>query len=316
MGGLDSIIRTLTEVTEKYKVKKHDIRNEEKKPEEIGEEEIVVTMDNFYRCSLSFESENVGPWLREENMDVGGGTISIADIDKIRDFPNAKNVIISGLHQDTFEYFIKTYGKQFKAIFFHKNKLVNDWSLLGTLPDLEFVHWRFNQRIDVFWDMSQNTSLQGICIEGFPKLKSIAGIETVPNLKYFDIGDGFWPSNEIESLSPLQNTSVEYIGFGCKTLLDKDFSFIKNMEQLRKLELSPSMLTVEQYAWLQANCPWLDKSVLGPVRIDDGCVYTYGRGKRNFKLEGNEKRLKKVEEEFRRLVEKMKGANYPSIDEP
>ena len=70
------------------------------------------------------------------------------------------------------------------------------------------------------------------------------------------------------------------------------------------------------YAWLQANCSWLDKSVLGPVRIDDGYVYTYGRGKRNFKLEGNEKRLKKVEEEFRRFVEKMKGATYPIIDEP
>ena len=254
MGNFDLIKKALTEAAEKYKAKKHGIRSEETLKEKV-EEEIVVTMDNLHRCSLSFESENIGPWLREENMDVGGGTISIIDIDKIRDFPNAKNVIISGLHQDTFEYFIKTYGKQFKAIFFHKNKLVNDWSLLGTLPDLEFVHWRFNQRIDAFWDMSQNTSLQGVCIEGFSKLKSISGIETAPYLKYFDIDDGFWPSNEIESLLPLQNTSVEYIGFGCKTLLDKDFSFVKDMKQLRKLELSTNLLTAEQYAWLQANCP-------------------------------------------------------------
>ena len=315
MGTLDLIIRTLTEATEKYKVKKLGIRSEEKTMEK-DEEEIVVTVDNLRRCSLSFESENVGPWLREENMDVGGGKISIADIDKICDFPNAKNVIISGLHQDTFEYFIKTYGKQFKAIFFHKNKLVNDWSLLGTLPDLEFVHWRFNQRIDAFWDMSQNTSLQGVCIEGFSKLKSISGIETAPSLKYFEIDDGFWPSNEIESLLPLQSTSVEYIGFGCKTLLDKDFSFVKDMKQLRKLELSLNLLTVEQYAWLQANCPWLDKSVLGPVRIFDEYVYPYGRGKRGFQLQGNEKRLRKVEEAFGMLVAQMKDAPYPLSNEP
>ena len=315
MGNFDLIKKALTEATEKYKAKKHGIRSEETLKEKV-EEEIVVTMDNLRRCSLSFESENVGPWLREENMDVGGGKISITDIDKIRDFPNAKNVIISGLHQDTFEYFIKTYGKQFKAIFFHKNKRVNDWSLLGTLPDLEFIHWFFNQRIDAFWDMSQNTSLQGVCIDGFSKLKSISGIETAPSLKYFEIDDGFWPSNEIESLLPLQSTSVEYIGFGCKTLLDKDFSFVKDMKQLRKLELSLNLLTAEQYAWLQANCPWLDKSVLGPVRIFDEYVYPYGRGKRSFQLQGNEKRLRKVEDVFGRLVAQMKDVPYPLSDEP
>ena len=164
--------------------------------------------------------------------------------------------------------------------------------------------------------MSQNTSLQGICIEGFSKLKSISGIETAPNLKYFDIDDGFWPSNEIESLSPLQNTTVEYIGFGCKTLIDKDFSFVKGMKQLRKLELSTNLLMVEQYAWLQANCPWLDKSVLGPVYIFDEYVYPYGRGKRSFQLQGNEKRLRKVEDAFGKMVAQMKDAPYPLSDEP
>lgn len=315
MGDFDLIKKTLVETTKKHEDKIQGIRSEGKSKEET-EKETVITMDNFHRCTLSFTSENVGPWLREENMDVGGGIISIADIDKIRDFPNAKNVVISGLHQDTFEYFIKTYGKQFRAIFFHKNKLVSDWSLLSTLPGLEFIHWFFNQKIEKFWDMTQNTALQGISIDAFSRLKDISGVEKAPNLRYFDIGDGFWPSNEIKSLSPLKNTSVEYIGFGCKTLLDKDFSFAKDVKQLRKLELSTNLLTVEQYAWIQANCPWLDKSVLGPVYIVDEYVYVYGRGKRSFKLQGNEKRLEKVEESFRRLVAQMKDAPYPIFNEP
>lgn len=78
-------------------------------------------------------------WLHQENMDIGGGKISFADIDRMKDYPNEEVVIISGLRQDTFEYFIKTYGKQLKAIRFFKNKFVEDLSLLGTLPQLEYV---------------------------------------------------------------------------------------------------------------------------------------------------------------------------------
>lgn len=59
-------------------------------------------------------------WLHEKDMDIGGGKISIDDIDKLKSYPNIDFVTISGLRQDTFEYFIKTYGNQFKAIRFLK----------------------------------------------------------------------------------------------------------------------------------------------------------------------------------------------------
>lgn len=55
-------------------------------------------------------------WLRQENMDVGGGKITLADIDRLKDYPDIEAVTISGLRQDAFEYFIKTYGKQFKIM--------------------------------------------------------------------------------------------------------------------------------------------------------------------------------------------------------
>lgn len=63
-------------------------------------------------------------WLREEKMDIGGGKIRIEDIDRLKDYPNTDVVTISGLHQATFEYFIKTYGRQFKAIRFLKISLL------------------------------------------------------------------------------------------------------------------------------------------------------------------------------------------------
>ena len=37
-------------------------------------------------------------WLREEKMDIGGGTISIEDIDKLKDYPDTDVVTISGLN--------------------------------------------------------------------------------------------------------------------------------------------------------------------------------------------------------------------------
>lgn len=318
MGNLDLIKKTLTEATEKYKAKKLGAAIEQK-PKAQLDDELVVTVDNFSKCTRTYGMGRIEPWLHRENMDVGGGVISIADIDRIRDFPNAKNVAISGLHQDTFEYFIKTYGNRFKSIFFFKNKLVSDWSLLGTLPDLEFVYWFFNQRIEKFWDMSRNTALQGICIEDFSRLKDISGIEKAPNLRYFEIGDAVWATSEIESLAPLKETAVEHLIFAGKTVTDKDLSFIKDMTSLRNLDLNINLLTVEQFAWLEANCPALKEGAVGPVLIrkydSETMVYPYGRGKRRFALEGNEKRLKKVEDDFWRLVSRMKNMPYPLSDE-
>ena len=319
MGNFDLIVKTLAEATEKYKSKMQGL-SIKRKVKESPEDEIVVTVENFRNYTRTYGLGKVEPWLHGENMDIGGGVISVADIDRIRDFPNAKYVAVSGLHQDTFEYFIKTYGKQFKAIFFFKNKLVQDWSLLGTLPDLEFVYWFFNQRIDKFWDMSQNTALQGISIEDFSRLKDISGIEKAPNLKYFDIGDAVWLTTEIESLSPLRNTGVEHLMFSGKKVVDKDFSFVKDMKNLRILDLSTNLLTVEQFAWIEANCPSLEDGMVGPIQIqehdDEIVVYPYGRGKRSFNLQGNEKRLKKVEDAFWSLVDKMKDAPYPILNEP
>ena len=145
-----------------------------------------VTIDTFedFRDNYS----RFHPWLREEHADVSGGTISIADIDRIKDYPDAEVVTISGLHQDTFEYFIKTYGHQFKAIRFHKNKLVSDWSLLGELPNLEFVHWFFNQRITSFWDMSKNVSLKAVSIDDFSRITGFEMIDTAPALEFLSIG--------------------------------------------------------------------------------------------------------------------------------
>lgn len=53
-------------------------------------------------------------YLQLIQRDISGGAISKEDIDSIRQFPNVTEISISGLTQDTFEYFIENYGNQLR----------------------------------------------------------------------------------------------------------------------------------------------------------------------------------------------------------
>ena len=91
------------------------------------------------------------------------------------------------------------------------------------------------------------------------------------------------------------------------------------MPQLQVFDFPSNLLTTEQFAWIVANRPDLKGWSLAPASIrteyegsaEKKRVIVTGKGKRDFDLEGNEKRLEKIEREFRALVEKYKGMPYP-----
>lgn len=72
----------------------------------------ALTFDNF--CSKNFYQV----FLCGKAADIGGGTITKKELDIIKRHPEWERISIAGLHQDTFEYFVQTYGRQFKAIYF------------------------------------------------------------------------------------------------------------------------------------------------------------------------------------------------------
>lgn len=259
-------------------------------------------------------------WLRGE-MDVGGGKITIPEIDQLKSYPNAEVVTISGLQQYTFEYFIKTYGKQLKAIRFFKNKFVEDLSLLGTLPQLEYVYFYANQKAAALWDMTENTSLTGLCIEDFSRLTSIKGIETAPVLKEFDIGNAIWATMELKSLMLLANTKIERLGFSGRKILDNDLSFLEQLPNLKTFDFNINMFTTEQVAWIVANLPQVEGYALKPkydcMLLDSNenmveVPYTkiVGKRKPTLKVEGNEKKIQKYIDSFEKLKTKYKGVPY------
>ena len=262
-------------------------------------------------------------WLREEHMDIGGGRISTADIDVLASHPETEVVRISGLHQDTFEYFIKNYGQQLKAIEFFKNKLVEDWSLLGTLPQLEYVYWFVNQRIDRLWDMTENTALKGLCISDFSRLHSIEGIQTAPALRYFVFKDAVWNKSELDSFMPLAHTGVTHLCFGAKKIRDGSLAFLEEMPQLKVFDFSLNQFTTEQVAWAVANFPELQGFALCAKLDDPICsawsdgewvttpgAYITGKRKPTLTYEKDAVRIQKYVDQFEALKEKYRGVSY------
>lgn len=258
-------------------------------------------------------------WLREEKMDISGGKITVEDIDKLKDYSNIDVVTISGLRQDTFEYFIKTYGCQLKAIRFFKNKHIKDWSLLGTLPQLEYLDFFANQHISSLWDMHYNSSLSGLCIQDFTQLTSIEGIKTAPALKEFVIGNAIWDKMTLESLMPLANTNIERFMFCGKSILENDYSFLADMSSLKQFDFPTNMLTTEQVAWIAANFPELQGFALSAKRdctlLDSELknvpgVLIVGKRKPSLVIAGNEKRIEKYVQNFEVLKKKYLGIPY------
>lgn len=252
--------------------------------------------------------------IKAADADVSGGKIDIEEIDRVADHPEAKSVCIFGLRQDTFEYFIRTYGRQFRYIRFFKNKSVEDWSLLGTLPELEGLYWFHNQKITKLWDMSKNYALKAVELSDFTKLHDLSGIEKAPALEWFGFGDAVWSTSEIESLRPFLNTGIRRISFSGKTIRDMDISFIPQMKSLEVFDFPTNLFTMEEVAELVGKRPDLEGYSLKPYietklfneetrKADKPGVVLVGKRKPVLAVEGNEKRIASHVSKFNKIVE-------------
>ncbi len=290
------------------------------------------TFDSFVDGSYDYDiSKSIHTGLRiyNENADIGGGKTTIADIDVLRNDSNIDTVSISGLNQQTFEYFISTYGNQLRAIRFFKNKAVDDLSLLGTLPQLEYVYFFHNQKTTKLWDMSNNVSLIGLCIEDFSRLYSIQGIETAPSLKEFSIGNAIWSTTIIESFNPLKNTMIEKLSFTGKAISDNDLSFLSHMPRLKEFNFATNLFTTEQVAWIVSNFPHLNGFALkarhdcmlcdrklydtSGIISDVPSTIIVGKRKPALNITGNEAKIAKYESKFEELKKQYKGKNYRDL---
>lgn len=277
-----------------------------------------IHLESFEKLVKQEYSYDTELSISAADSDTAGAVRYTHEIDKLADHPEVRAVRIFGLDQDTFEYFISRYGKQLHYIHFFRNKSVEDWSLLGTLPDLKCVNWYCNQKISKLWDMSGNYSLKALNISDFSKLHSIEGIGKAPALEWFEFGDTIWSTSEIDSLKPLENTGIRRINVSVKKIGDMDISCLKNMKRLEVFDCPANLFTTEEIAGLVAECPHLEGYALKPYitfmgyseesrKSDVPSVIITGKRKPAFPIEGNEKRLEKYVSQFNSLVEKYRS---------
>ena len=115
-----------------------------------------------YYLRLNSKSADKNTYLSLIQRNISGGRIKRQDIDIIQEFPNITEISISGLTQDTFNYFIENYGHQFKAILFWKCPLVGNLKLLESLDHVEYIVYFWNQRAEGLWDFSKTKALKGL----------------------------------------------------------------------------------------------------------------------------------------------------------
>lgn len=285
-----------------------------------------ITLKNFPRfIDGSFDCVAVGGChcltLGPKQGHGNRGRTTEWDIEELRRYPYIHTVVVTGLQQQTFDFFIRKYGPQLRAIRFLKCEQVEDWSLLGTLSGLEFVVWHGNDYITSLWDMSGNRALQGLAFSGFSALRDVSGIERAPALKYLHIGDAVNPSVTVKSLAPLAETGIRNVVFMGKAVEDDDVSFVSAMPRLETFDFPTHLFTTEQVAWMVANRPDLRGLALADLLPTTKCVYgtdvpavqIVGKRKPLLVRAGNEARIETYRRQFAELVDRYRDVPWHEI---
>jgi hypothetical protein len=266
----------------------------------------IVETEEFERLCHSKDDYT---WVEQENNDVTGGTITFKEIDNISEFEHFDKVMISGLKQDSFEYFVQTQGHKFQAIMFWKNKLVEDWSILSTLKDVKFIGYFHNQRVTQIWDMTNNDKLEGLYISDFTSLHSLDGLQKAPRLERIHFGDAVWPTSVLNNLKGLENSHLKEFNYSGKVIKEDDISIYTKMPNLEILNFPTNLYTTEQLAWLTAKLPKVQGYALRPyIKFDDNTdkdVLICGKRKPFLSSKKDELRIQKYEENFQQLVKQF-----------
>ncbi|QCO42524.1 internalin [Leptospira interrogans] len=269
-----------------------------------------------YYWEKEYQNDDTFLYLIED--DITGGKILKERIDTIKSNPQANTIQISGLRQDTFNYFVENYASQFEAIYFWKCPLVEDLSALSKLENIQYILFYWNQRAVRLWDMSKNSSLKGIAIDDFSRMHNLTDFVSSKTIEEIHFGNLVWTKFTVESLSPLVYCKkLKFLDFNLKKLKDNDISYLEKITELKSLHFDPNLFTTEQIAWLRAARPDIESSSLEPFRklknpiVDNRektlDVIVNGKGKPSLNSDIDKVKLEKYISTFNALVEKYRG---------
>ncbi len=219
---------------------------------------------------------------------------------------------ICEMNQQSLEYFVQHYGKSYRYLSFFKCQLIQDFSPLEELGNLEEVSLNWNIRADKLWDFGKNNSLRTISIIDAKKLtlnpellKTSNVMETV-----FFSGSIFnnYPMESLDSFAGM--SSLKHLQLNNIRLSDKRLDALRSLPSLEQFDFDAGMLTTEEIAWIVAKYPNLSGKCLCAYNKEDALlndVRVCGARKPGLDLPQHQKRLDKYIAQFNALVEKYKN---------
>jgi hypothetical protein len=245
---------------------------------------------------------------------ITGGKISAAAFAQIDERPEATALTISGLDQKTFELLVQRYGQRFLGLHLWKCPRIADFAPLEDLPNLTHFACYWNQRSTRLWSFARTPRLAGLSFRDFRRLAQLTDLCAAKSLRELEFGDAEFKKARFESLAPLASLQqLETLDFDALAIEDGRVQPLAKLSQLRSLELSLTLFTTRQMAWLRARLPDSVKSQslvalwnLEGDSLGEGSrrrdVLLVGRGGRSLSSARDGARIQKHQQDFSAMV--------------
>jgi hypothetical protein len=226
-----------------------------------------MTLEELCRHDRTSRPWRVDIFQRE----IGGGKVTIAELDRIEQHPEATALAISGLDQATFETLIGRHGTRFEGLHFWKCPRIADLTPLESLPNLTHVAFYWNQRAERLWNFAKTPRLQGLQFDDFTRLHDLSELEAASGLDELRFGNMIWRTATFASLDPLRHLAgLRSLSFEAKRIDDGRAQPLGQLQRLESLWFPSNQFTTEQVAWLRARLPeTLRSQSLEPIRTLD-----------------------------------------------
>lgn len=225
---------------------------------------------------------------------------------------NTEMLEITGMNQQSLEYFVTHYGKSYRFLSFFKCQLIQDFSPLEDLTNLEEINISWNIRADKLWNFSKNESLRAVSIHDAKRMiNNLDLFKTSKVLENVFLAGSAFNSHTLESLECFSNMpELKHLWLFSIRLNDHDMGFLRTLPKLRQFDFDAGMLTTEEIAWIVAKYPELSGKCLCAYNKEDAVlndVRVCGFRKPSLDLPMHQKRLDKYVEQFNELVEKYRN---------
>ena len=225
---------------------------------------------------------------------------------------NPEILEICGMNQESLEYFVQHYGKSYRYLSFFKCQLIQDFSPLGDLVNLEEVSLYWNIRADKLWDFSKNASLRTISISDAKKMTlNPEQLKTSNVMETVCFSGSIFNNYPMESLECFAGMpALRHLWLNNIRLNNKSLDALKTMPALERFDFDAGMFTTEEIAWIVAKYPHLSGKCLCAYNKEDAMlndVRVCGFRKPGLDLPQHQKRLDKYVAQFNALVEKYRN---------